>query len=818
MPPKKKSESSFLCWHTHWDRAWYQPFEGYQHRLIAVLERVLDYLASDTLPKFSLDGQTALLTDASALLPDLPARLKPYLQNGRLHVGPWFTMPDTTLVGLESLLRNLQTGLQEAHTVGCTHFTGYLPDTFGQPESIPMLFKKLGIPHAMMWRGRALTPDKSPLFWWESPNGEAVLTYQLPEGYFHMPLQEAELPRLSQKRKALNALHERLAQWDVPVFLPLGGDHLAPPDAEVLSALKSDLEDYMVVHPHEFMAGLSKNPPQSLERRDGELRDWGKDTAPLLSGTLLSRPWLKHLNAECEWWLTQVWEPLRAMHKAFLLTHHADQWSSEAASLQWQAEAKALETAWRLLLLNHPHDDICGCSIDSVHLQNEARFQSILDAARTWTAWHRHHLAEATGQAVYLPHELALSADAILTFKSTKKPKHPIGETQTHTRLIQDWQHCITEVPLSHRTETIYATSQKAEQSTLSPRTRDYAMSLLQSFVQRLSIETFTDQGDSYNSVPFGDSLVVHELAFQFNPQALTAMAKPFWQDAHHKQDDLIIHATYKGEDVIEVEITHTIQVPHQQVNLRLHAPDFAENHQRDLHTGFTASSLTPPSAETRFFNALVKKEDGEWQAVGASFQGALRWGVENPESLITRGIYAYEVIEEALILPLTRGFSHLSGGRLPTRFYPAGPPFETPEGQGIGRTITHRLRWMPHAITEKALAFHRHQLMVRPVYQDSPQVNPQANLEFLFPHGMPSDFRMTAFLWQEDWQCFVLRGLNVSHAPIELLFAPKLLGGVHWGINAPDFSTPLASMTLAPKDWVSLAFRFIPFKRLNSV
>ncbi|NBD32147.1 MAG: glycoside hydrolase, partial [Cyanobacteria bacterium] len=36
-----------------------------------------------------------------------------------------------------------------------------------------------------------------------------------------------------------------------------------------------------------------------------------------------------------------------------------------------------LEQAWQLLLKNHPHDDICGCSVDGVHDDDEFRFRQI---------------------------------------------------------------------------------------------------------------------------------------------------------------------------------------------------------------------------------------------------------------------------------------------------------------------------------------------------------------------------------------------------------------------------------------------------------
>ncbi len=37
--------------------------------------------------------------------------------------------------------------------------------------------------------------------------------------------------------------------------------------------------------------------------------------------------------------------------------------------------AAELDRAWKLLLKNHPHDSICGVSIDDVHTDMEERFR-----------------------------------------------------------------------------------------------------------------------------------------------------------------------------------------------------------------------------------------------------------------------------------------------------------------------------------------------------------------------------------------------------------------------------------------------------------
>ncbi len=794
----KRENTTYLCWHTHWDRAWYVSFEAYQHRLIAVLERIVGHLESGRLAKFSLDGQTVLLQDAQALLPNLLKRLQSHLESGRLHVGPWFTMPDTNLVSLESLLRNLEKGQQEARTLGCTQFTAYLPDTFGQPESIPMLFNKFGITHALIWRGRALTPESSPIFQWLSPNGDGLITYQLPEGYFHMPLQDLETPSLDDKIRAVQALEDRLAKWDAPVFLPLGGDHLAPPDAQILDASKQALKAHQVVHPHEFMETVSsKVSRNSLEKRQGELRDYGENAPPLLSGTLLSRPWLKQLNAQCEWWLTQIWEPLRARHQEYLQTHQ-----KEHLTWQWQAEGKALKEAWRLLLLNHPHDDICGCSIDSVHLQNEARFQNVLDLAQTWSQWHRRELKILLGQTAFLPVEVPVKATSILSFEGRDKPpsEQRLGKAVEESRLINDWQENITEVPLSHRVETVFSSHQQADGNVLDALMKHNAVQHLQDFIKRLSLESIEDKGDSYNASPLKSSLEVFALDFLIDPTALNAQAS-----LQIQKDKVSVKVAYKGDGVLELEIVHQIHTPNQQVNLRLEAPSFARCHERDLHTGFSTTLLNPPERSNRFPVFSVDKVTNEWQAVGANYHGALRWGGAIRQSLITTGHYAYEVVEDALILPLHRGFSHLSGGRLPTRFYPAGPPFKTPEGQGIGRTLTHRLRWIPKGVDEAQLAFHRHQLLVQPVYETLPQRLIPSVMDTLVEQA-PKHLRVTSHQWLEQEGCFAVRLLNTGEAPLRLSLPPQLLWCRKGWLDRKEFQA-FPTVTIAPKDWVFLAY-----------
>ena len=39
--------------------------------------------------------------------------------------------------------------------------------------------------------------------------------------------------------------------------------------------------------------------------------------------------------------------------------------------------------AWRTLMQNHPHDSICGCSIDPVHREMMTRFKAVEDVGQS---------------------------------------------------------------------------------------------------------------------------------------------------------------------------------------------------------------------------------------------------------------------------------------------------------------------------------------------------------------------------------------------------------------------------------------------------
>src|SRR5262249_32129083 len=113
-----------------------------------------------------------------------------------------------------------------------------------------------------------------------------------------------------------------------------------------------------------YVASVRSAPLPDLETVEGELRA-GENYAHLLPGVLSARTYLKQANARVQRELERSAEPLSVF----------------AAMTGAAPDARFLEYAWKTLLQNHPHDSICGCSIDAVHEENLTRFERARQAA-----------------------------------------------------------------------------------------------------------------------------------------------------------------------------------------------------------------------------------------------------------------------------------------------------------------------------------------------------------------------------------------------------------------------------------------------------
>jgi alpha-mannosidase len=366
---------------THWDREWYESFQDYRFRLVNLMDELLDTMRRDPdFRYFQLDGQAIPVEDYLEARPEREEQLRSVIEAGRLRVGPWYVLPDEWLVSGESMIRNLQTGLAVAARYGApagSSRVGFVCDLFGHISQLPQIFRGFGIDNAILWRGTRESVHGA-MFRWRAPDGSEVLAYRFSPlgGYcsYAFKVRKGLLPdqpfALEPAEEGLRELVEyETGRCPTSSFLLFdGGDHMEiePQTTALLKRMNAKLQDVEIVHSHldGFVEDLREQREQITKTFTGELREIGEigDEAWLIPGVLSSRIQLKQANARCDNELC-LW---------------AEPFSTFAAGLGVPYPKRYLELAWRYLLQNHPHDSICGCSIDQVHKDMEYRFDQSL--------------------------------------------------------------------------------------------------------------------------------------------------------------------------------------------------------------------------------------------------------------------------------------------------------------------------------------------------------------------------------------------------------------------------------------------------------
>lgn len=380
---------------THWDREWYQTFQDYRYRLVQLLDHVLDGLASGELVgPFTTDGQAIVLEDYLEVRPERRAQVEQLARAGRLVIGPWYVMPDEFLVSGESLIRNLRWGREVARSLGgAPSSAGFVCDIFGHCSQLPQIFAGFGIPGALIWRGCNQTERRQLL--WTGADGTVLPAYRFGRrGYcsYAFAVRHAFTPGHpfddeEAEQDLQQYIEEELGANDTDAILLFdGGDHQGW-DREVYRVLRRRMElpyeGVEIVHStlDAYLQEMLAQRERIQGRAQGELREPGREPAPwdsqwLIPGVLSSRAWIKQANAACQTLLCHWAEPMAA------IASHA---------LGWAYPQGFLDVAWRWLLQNHPHDSICGCSIDAVHEDMKYRFHQCQGIASRLTT-------EATGQ------------------------------------------------------------------------------------------------------------------------------------------------------------------------------------------------------------------------------------------------------------------------------------------------------------------------------------------------------------------------------------------------------------------------------------
>jgi hypothetical protein len=312
--------------------------------------------------RFLLDGQMAVVDDYLEVRPENEDRLRALATSGRLTMGPWYILMDEFLVSAETIIRNLQLGIDTGARFGGVAEVGYLPDMFGHIAQMPQILQQAGFHDTVLWRGvpGAITKDG---FTWVAPDGSSVRAEYMPVGYGN----GANLPKTAEAlvQRAQDHMEEIGSFVQGTMLWMNGSDHLMPQEhlGRVLREANELQDDYefTITSLAEY---LRDAPREGLETWVGEMRSGARSN--VLMGVTSNRVDVKVAAARAEYLLERRAEPLAALF---------------APKSFWPKEL--LDLAWLEVIRNSAHDSICACSVDEVVDAVLHRFHEASSIARS---------------------------------------------------------------------------------------------------------------------------------------------------------------------------------------------------------------------------------------------------------------------------------------------------------------------------------------------------------------------------------------------------------------------------------------------------
>jgi alpha-mannosidase len=424
--------------HTHWDREWYSPFQQYRQRLVRLTDRLLELMERNAeFRYFVFDGQAVILEDYFAIRPENRERFKALVQAGRIEIGPWYVLPDEFLVSAEALIRNLQIGHRLANEYGGVMKVGYMPDSFGHVAQMPQVLRGFNIDNFVFTRGLGDEEERlGTEFLWIAPDGNRVLAvYQL-NGYCNgaelgfegpgnhpgePPRLDMLVDRLHQEIATIGGFAKPVSDGTKHILINNGCDHHEPQTElpRLLNYANTVLTE-SVIEQTTFsrFIGTLRRSGLSFPNHSGELH--ASKRHYILSGVLSARVYLKQRNEACETLLAHTAEPLAALAWLRAGVNHGSGFLSQA---------------WKVLLQNHPHDSICGSSIDAVHREMLPRFdearqigENVAEAALATLAQRVRRHSESTDYPSFVvANSLAASRREVMRVLVVLPPERALG-------------------------------------------------------------------------------------------------------------------------------------------------------------------------------------------------------------------------------------------------------------------------------------------------------------------------------------------------------------------------------------------------------
>ena len=415
MNLNKKKFVGHVVTHTHWDREWRYPIWKNRILLVEFMDELLDTLGKDSQYKsFMMDGQCVPIEDYLRIKPEKEQQICDFVSQGRIVIGPWYTLPDLYPIDGECLVRNMVKGIRCCAKYGGHMKVGYHSFGWGQTAQFPQIYKEFGIDFLIV--AKCVSEQRAPdcEFLWEAPDGTQILTSRLGKEFranlfmhayigirFGMDyLSDEYVHNWGKDGLTIHNASPDKCHEDFFKIIPSGGyfkDKITPgfeyawstldkttvPECRlvmdgsdftdcqpILSRILKDanerFEDIEFVHSTlgEYAAELRKRiDVDKLTVVKGELRDG--PSSSYAGNALASRNYLKVLNKKAQ----------------NLLIRRAEPVASLLAMMGGDYPETFFEIAWDYLLKSHPHDSINGVTQDKTADDVVNRLEQVVEIA-----------------------------------------------------------------------------------------------------------------------------------------------------------------------------------------------------------------------------------------------------------------------------------------------------------------------------------------------------------------------------------------------------------------------------------------------------
>lgn len=373
--------------------------------LVKMMDELIEIMENDPEYRFfTLDGQAIVLEDYLEVRPQMRERLTRLIRDGRILIGPWYSLVDCYSVNPESIVRNLLVGDAFCKQFGEPMKLGYSIFSFGQMAQLPQVYAGFGIHDIVFYKGASVREFPQSEFIWRAPDGTKAFATRLGKEKrwnfffdFDIPVilgGDAKKPGWQSKfndtvrlchmndeafrnqyalelqtdirireekiEESVNTVMELLSESAAEhVFLAFEGTDFTSPLKEIPEALKmaNRIMDGKVQLVHSNPVAYFEEVKQdidlaSLKEYEGEMR-FGP---------------INHVHAETMGTNSEIKQAMFAAENTII--HYAEPLSALLLAHGGVYEKDILDLAWKYLLATQAHDSVHGSGDPKIKTDN----------------------------------------------------------------------------------------------------------------------------------------------------------------------------------------------------------------------------------------------------------------------------------------------------------------------------------------------------------------------------------------------------------------------------------------------------------------